>query len=186
MAIRPIARLGEPILRRVAEPVARDRFGTEWFRSLLADLVETMRAVSGAGLAAPQIFESVRVLVIEVTSNARYPTFPAIPLTVLVNPRLSPVPGSGSVAIYEGYLSVPGLRGRVVRPRAVELQALTELGEPISRTVVGVEAAILQHEIDHLDGRLFVDRVETSTLTFLDEFERHVPLEQRVIEPFTR
>lgn len=184
MAVRPIARLGEPLLRRASEPIAPERLTTPWFRSLVEDLVDTMRAASGAGLAAPQVFESVRACVIEVTQNERYPTFAPIPLTVLVNPYLVPIAGSGSIAIYEGCLSVPGLRGRVVRPRGVVLHALSAEGEPIERTVVGVEAAVLQHEVDHLDGRLFVDRADPTTLTFLDEYERNVAAEERVLDPF--
>jgi peptide deformylase len=183
MSIRPIARLGEPILRKVADPVAPERIGTPWFRQLVDDLVETMHAASGAGIAAPQIFESVAVCVLEVSKNDRYPTFPEIPLTVLVNPTLTELPGD-RIAIYEGCLSVPGLRGRVSRPNRVRLEALGPEGEPISRDVVGVEAAILQHEVDHLFGRLFVDRADPLTLTFLDEYERNIPREKRVIDPF--
>lgn len=184
VAIRPIARLGEPLLRRASEPIAPARLDTDWFRSLIRDMVETMHAASGAGLAAPQIFEPFRVCVIEVTKNDRYPSFPPIPLTVLVNPELEPVRGAGSVALYEGCLSVPGLRGRVVRPRAVHLKAWSDRGERMERTIIGVEAAILQHEVDHLDGKLFVDRADPATLTFMDEYERHVPLDERVRDPF--
>jgi peptide deformylase len=183
VAIRPIARLGEPVLRRVAEPLGPEHLRTSWFETLVSDLIDTMRASSGAGLAAPQVFESVRVVVIEVQRNDRYPTFPTIPLTVLVNPRVQPLPGTGCVAIYEGCLSVPGLRGRAVRPRQVSLSHLSPGGEAIERTVEGVEAAVLQHELDHLDGQLFVDLADPRTLTYLDEFERAVPLEQRVVDP---
>lgn len=183
MAVRRIARLGEPGLRRVASKIEAEQFGSAGLQALVNDLIETMRAVSGAGLAAPQIFENVAVCVIEVKKNTRYPMFPEIPLSVLVNPVLTPLPGHhGSIAIFEGCLSVPGLRGRVVRPRAVQLSALTPTGEPIERQVIGVEAAILQHEVDHLLGSLFVDKADPRSLTFLEEFEQFVPVEERVTE----
>jgi peptide deformylase len=183
VTVRPIARLGEPILRRVAEPVSRERLGTAWFRDLVEDLIDTMRAASGAGIAAPQIFQSVAICVIEVSKSERYPAFPDIPLTVLVNPKVTELEG-GRVAIYEGCLSVPGLRGRVARPRRVRLEAVGPDGSPVRREVEGVEAAILQHEVDHLFGRLFVDRADPLTMTFLDEYDRNVPEQARVIDPF--
>jgi peptide deformylase len=182
MTVRPIARLGEPILRRVAEPISAAEIGAPWFEDLVTDMVDTMRAASGAGLAAPQVFASVALCVLEVSKNPRYPTFPAIPLTVLVNPRFEPLRDTGRIAIYEGCLSVPGLRGRVSRPNRIRLTALGPKGERIDREVNGAEAAILQHEIDHLQGTLFVDRADPLTFTFLDEYERHVPLEARVLD----
>ncbi len=180
MAIRKIARLGHPVLRKVAQPIRVSDITAPKIRTLINDMIETMRDADGAGLAAPQVHESVRLCVLEVKQNPRYPTFPEVPLTILVNPVLTPVvvdptgPASDSwIELYEGCLSVPGLRGRVRRPSSVSLSALDASGQPIERTVRGVEAAILQHEIDHLDGMLFVDRADTRTLAFQREYERY-------------
>lgn len=178
--------MGEPVLRRQAAPIPESGFGSAALRSLVADMLDTMRDVGGAGLAAPQIFESVAVCVLEVRDNARYPAFPEIPLTVLVNPVVTPKTSgaededASGIAVYEGCLSVPGLRGRVVRPRRVSLAAFGLEGEPVVAEYEGVPAAVLQHEVDHLNGILFIDRVDGKTLTYLDEYERNVPERERI------
>jgi peptide deformylase len=166
--------MGEPILRQLARTLADGEFGSSSLDTLISDLIDTMRAADGAGLAAPQIFEPVSVCVLEVERNPRYPTFPRVPLTVLVNPVVEPIEGSGVIGLYEGCLSVPGLRGRVSRPDRVRLRARTPSGDTVDRVVEGVEAAIVQHEVDHLYGRLFVDHAESTTLTFLEEYQRYV------------
>lgn len=185
MAVRPIAKLGEPVLRQVAAKVEERSFGSGELGSLVTDLIDTMRAATGAGLAAPQIGVPLAVCVMEVKANSRYPSFPELPLTVLVNPVVTALSSDalqGSrIAIYEGCLSVPGLRGRVIRPARVQLSARSPEGEPIERTVEGVEAAILQHEVDHLFATVFVDRAEPKTLTFMDEYARYVPERERVV-----
>lgn len=193
MAIRKIARLGEPVLRQVAKPIAREHLSSAWFERLLADMVETMRDADGAGLAAPQVYESVQVCIIEVgrggKHNPRYPDVPDIPLRVLVNPQLTPLSSSydvlietESVSMYEGCLSVPGLRGRVTRPRSVRLRAQDRDGSPIDEVWNGPAASVLQHEVDHLHGCLFVDRAEPQTLCFLQEYERFVPAQDRIVD----
>lgn len=182
MSIRKIAQLGEPILRRVAEPFAKRELRSAEFQSLLDDLIETMRDADGAGLAAPQIYVSRQLCAIEVQANPRYPAFPQIPLTVLVNPRLTPLESAGTIAMYEGCLSVGGMRGRVTRPRSVRVQALRPDGDEIDEIWEGIAAAIVQHEVDHLQGHLYVDHVDPSTLCFLREYERHVPLEARIVD----
>lgn len=170
--------MGEPILRQVARSVGDAEFGSTSLQTLISDLIDTMHAADGAGLSAPQIFESVAVCVLEVERNPRYPAFPRVPLLVLVNPVVEPIDGSGLIQLYEGCLSVPGIRGRVPRPYRVRLRARTPTGDAIDRIVEGVEAAIVQHEVDHLYGRLFVDHAESTTLTFLEEYKRYVaPLE---------
>jgi peptide deformylase len=186
MAIRKIAQLGEPILRRPATPVPRDAIRSERIQLLIDDLIETMRDADGAGIAAPQVYEPLRLCVIEVNANPRYPAFPPIPLLVLVNPIVEAV-SSGtsaddSIVMYEGCLSVSGVRGQVRRPRHVRVQALDRAGEPIAFEWEGVPAAVVQHETDHLNGTLFVDRADPKTLTFLREYDRHVPLESRVVD----
>jgi peptide deformylase len=185
LAIRKIAQLGEPVLRRVAAEVRPEELATARVQTLIDDLIETMHDADGAGLAAPQVYESLRITVIEVKDNPRYPGVGPIPLTVLVNPVLSRAPLDGddsAIEMFEGCLSITGVRGRVRRPRRVEVTALGRNGEPLSFTWEGFNAAVVQHETDHLDGVLFVDRADPRSLTFLREFERHVPFEDRVVD----
>jgi peptide deformylase len=149
-----------------------------------------MRDADGAGLAAPQIYESVALVVIEVKANPRYPNVAPIPLTVLVNPKLTPVVASppdalrdeDSISVYEGCLSVSGVRGLVRRPRRVRVQALAADGSALDFVWEGFRAAVVQHETDHLHGTLFLDRADPRSLAFLREYERYVPAEQRVVD----
>ncbi len=145
-------------------------------------MIETMRDADGAGIAAPQVYESLRLCVIEVNANPRYPSFPAIPLLILVNPIVEAVDDSrgGTISMYEGCLSVSGVRGRVTRPRRVRVTALDQNAQPLAFEWQGIAAAVIQHETDHLDGTLFVDRADPRTLTFLREYERHVPPPERI------
>ncbi len=191
MAIRKIAQMGEPVLRRVARELTPAEVRSPATRALIEDLIETMHDADGAGLAAPQVYESVQLVVIEVRSNPRYPNVESIPLTVLANPKLTPLlsaPSDGklrdedSIWLYEGCLSVSGVRGRVQRPRRVRVQALDAEGEPVDQVWEGFRAAVVQHETDHLFGTLFVDRAEPRSLTFLREYERHVPLAERLVD----
>lgn len=191
MAIRKIAQMGEPVLRRVARELTPAEVRSPATRALIEDLIETMHDADGAGLAAPQVYESVQLVVIEVRSNPRYPNVESIPLTVLANPKLTPLlsaPSDGklrdedSIWLYEGCLSVSGVRGRVQRPRRVRVQALDAEGEPVDQVWEGFRAAVVQHETDHLFGTLFVDRAEPRTLTFLREYERHVSLAERLVD----
>ncbi|HEX2878396.1 MAG TPA: peptide deformylase, partial [Polyangiaceae bacterium] len=161
MALRKIARMGEPILRRVAAPVTGEQIGTPAFEQLIEDMIETMRDADGAGLAAPQVYESLQLCVIELRDNPRYPGQPIIPLTVLINPALEPLvanpedpANSDAIAVYEGCLSVPGVRGRVRRPRKVRVRGMDRVGNPFDQIWEGFHAAVVQHETDHLFGRL--------------------------------
>jgi peptide deformylase len=188
VAIRKIAQLGEPLLRERSSPVSLDELRGERLQSLIDDMIETMRDADGAGLAAPQIYEPFRLAVIEVNDNPRYPMLAPVPLTVLVNPIVTPEVPNGelapndSVEMFEGCLSVPGVRGRVRRPRRVRVTAHDRSGRALDFTWEGVRAAIVQHELDHLDGVLFVDRADPRSLTFLREYERHVPVERRILD----
>lgn len=176
------------MLRRRAEEVPPAEIASARIQSLIDDMIETMRDADGAGIAAPQVNESLRISVIEVTRNPRYPDFPGIPLTVLVNPLIEPLVGTApladrdSIVMYEGCLSVNGIRGRVRRPRKVRVRGLDREGRALDFTWEGVPAAVVQHETDHLDGVLFVDRAEPRSLTFLREYERYVPREQRLVD----
>jgi peptide deformylase len=190
MVVRKIAQLGEPVLRKRARELSPDELASPHIVTLIEDLIETMRDADGAGLAAPQVYESVALVVIEVRANPRYPNVEQIPLTVLVNPKLTPILGASgdslqdgdAIEVYEGCLSVTGLRGRVRRPRKVRVQALDRSGRPIDVVWEGFRAAVVQHETDHLLGTLFLDRADPSTLTFLREYERYVPPEKRVVD----
>ncbi len=182
MTILKIAQLGEPVLRERAREVLPEEIGSPELERLIDDMVETMRDADGAGLAAPQVYQSLRLCVIEVSDNPRYPGLPEQPLVVLINPILEPeleragVVGEGeAIEMYEGCLSVHGIRGRVRRPRKVRFRALDRQGRSIAGTWEGLAAAVIQHETDHLDGVLFVDKADPRTLCFLREFARHVP-----------
>ena len=177
MTVREIVQIGHPVLREEAAPVDPNELDDPETQRLIDDLIDTMRAANGAGLAANQIGEPRQICVIEVRpDNPRYPYKPAIPLTVLVNPVLELV-GEETFANYEGCLSVPNLRGIVDRAVEVRVRALDRSGAPIDRTVRGLSAGTFQHETDHLHGTLFVDRVrDTRTLCTWDEFRaRHEP-----------
>jgi peptide deformylase len=168
-----IARIGEPVLRQRAEPVSPAALATPELQRFIDDLIATMRDARGAGLAANQVFRPVRICVIEVADNPRYPYKPKIPLTVLVNPELEPI-SSETFSNYEGCLSVPDLRGRVTRAAELRVRALDRHGAPIDQIVRGISAGTFQHEVDHLDGRLFIDRVtDTTTLCTWEAFRAH-------------
>jgi peptide deformylase len=172
VSIRAVATIGHPILRRPAEPLSAEQLELPATQALIDDMVDTMRYHQGAGLAAPQVMEPVRVTVIEVKANRRYPYKPDIPLTILVNPEIEVLDGK-TFANNEGCLSVPGLRGVVHRHVAVGVRALDRHGRVIEREVKGLSAVTFQHEVDHLDGVLFVDRVDdTATFMTWEQFER--------------
>ena len=148
--------MGHPLLREVAASVSA--FGTRELRELVADMDDTMRALDGAGLAAPQIGVPLRVVIFEVRGNPRYPDAEDVPYTVLVNPVLEPL-GEEMEDGWEGCLSVPGLRGLVPRFRRLRYRGRDLDGNPIDRTVEGFHARVVQHEVDHLDGILYPMRI---------------------------
>jgi peptide deformylase len=156
MAIRPVLKMGDPLLREVAAPVTR--FGTEQLAALIRDMDDTMRALNGAGLAAPQIGVGLRVVIFEVQANPRYPEVTPVPYTVLINPMLTPLSDEMDDG-WEGCLSVPGLRGLVPRFRRLHYRGCDALGTPLDRTVQGFHARVVQHEVDHLDGILYPQRI---------------------------
>jgi peptide deformylase len=155
MAIRPVLKMGEPLLQSVAAPITR--FDAELL-ALVADMDDTMRALSGAGIAAPQIGVSVRVVIFELKDNPRYPHITPVPYTVLVNPLVTPLTAEQDEG-WEGCLSVPGMRGLVPRYRRLRYTGFDQYGAPLDRTVEGFHARVVQHEVDHLDGILFPQRV---------------------------
>ena len=156
MAIRPILRMGDPRLLAVSAPVRA--FGAPELLELIADMEDTMRAAHGAGLAAPQIGVSLRVVIFGGGTTARYPDADAVPYTVLVNPKLRALRG-GRASEWEGCLSVPGMRGLVPRYRRLRYRGFDPWGKPIDRTVSDFHARVVQHEVDHLDGVLYPTRI---------------------------
>ncbi|MEZ5558452.1 MAG: peptide deformylase [Pseudomonadales bacterium] len=176
MAVRDIIRMGHPTLRKVARPLTDAEIGSAATQTLVQDLTDTLRATGmGIGLAAPQIDEPVRVAVIEIPGGAsRYGEIPPLPLTVFINPEIE-VLNPAVAGYWEGCLSVPGLRGFVERPQHIRIRALGLDGAPLELTLQGFVATVFQHEFDHLDGRLYIDRIKDSTLLmFEEEFERYV------------
>ena len=157
MTVRDILKMGDARLLRLAEPV--QTFNTPELHALIADMQETMAAVNGAGLAAPQIGVNLQLVIFGSTSvNPRYPGRPLVPRTVLINPEITPL-GADEEEDWEGCLSVPGLRGVVPRWSRIRYTGFDEKGIPIDRTVDGFHARVVQHECDHLIGKLYPMRV---------------------------
>jgi peptide deformylase len=171
VTIRKIAAVGHPVLRQLAREVSPTELADPATQRLIDDLIDTMRDAHGAGIAAPQVHESVRIAVVEVDRNPRYPYKPPIPLTVLVNPVWEPV-GADTVVINEGCLSVP-LRGDLRRHVQIRVRWLDRDGRPHTEVKRGLTAGTFQHEIDHLDGTLVVDRIDSRTLSTWDQFDRY-------------
>ena len=173
MSVREIVTIGDPVLRRRGRDVTPDELATPEIQQLIDDLIETRRAANGAGLAAPQVGEGVRIAVVENEGdNPRYPYKPPIELRVLVNPTLEPA-DSEMVVINEGCLSVPGLRGDLERCVSVRARYLDREGREQEEVVRGLTAGTFQHEVDHLDGILFVDRADPRSLATWEQFDRH-------------
>ena len=161
MAIHPILKMGDPRLLRIAQPVPR--FDTPELHALVRDMQETMAHVNGAGLAAPQIGVDLQVVIFGSDErNPRYPDRPLVPRTVLVNPTITPL-GEDEESDWEGCLSVPGLRGVVPRWARIRYTGWDAFGDPIDRTVDGFHARVVQHECDHLIGKLYPMRVRDFT-----------------------
>ena len=156
MAIRPVLRMGDPVLLEVARPVVE--FDTPELHALIRDMEDTMQHMNGAGIAAPQIGVSLRVVIFGVGSNPRYPDAEQVPYTVLINPVLNPVKDEMEDG-WEGCLSVPGMRGVVPRYTRLHYTGFDQYGKPIDRLVSGFHARVVQHECDHLDGILYPMRI---------------------------
>ena len=173
MSLLKIATIGHPVLRERSRSIDKEELARPETQAFIDDLVETMRDARGAGLAANQVHRPVQICSIEVSDNPRYPYKPNIPLTILVNPVLEPI-GDELFGNYEGCLSVPDLRGEVFRHVEVRVRAWDREGSDLDFVVRGLSAGTFQHEVDHLFGKLFVDRVhDPTTLTTWKEFERH-------------
>jgi peptide deformylase len=173
MAILKVARLGHPVLRERARPVSAEELRSAEFQRLVEDMIETMREYDGAGLAANQVHTPRQVAVIEVQANPRYPDAPAIPLTVVVNPVVTPLTEETEEG-WEGCLSVPDMRGVVPRFTAVRLVCQDRDGQPVDLVAKDFFARVIQHETDHLQGVVYLDRMrDLSTLSHIAEWNRH-------------
>jgi len=168
--IRQIVQIGNPALREIAKAVEESEITSKEIQGLVDDLIETMRNANGAGLAANQIAVPYRICVIEVNKNPRYPYKPDIPLTVLINPKVTFLT-EDRINVYEGCLSVPNIRGRVNRCPEVRIEGFDRAGKSLNFVAKGISAGTFQHELDHLDGLVFTDRMDdASSLTTIDEF----------------
>ena len=168
--IRTIVQLGNPALRQVADPVDVNQIQSDEIQNLIDDLIETMRHANGAGLAATQIAIPLRICIIEVNKNPRYSYKPDIPLTVLINPKVTFLTEE-RINVYEGCLSVPNMRGKVDRCPEILIEGFNREGQSVSFISKGISAGTFQHELDHLDGLVFTDRMkDASSLTTIDEF----------------
>lgn len=170
MALLKIAVMGHPVLRKPAEPVPAKEIGTPAFQQFLADMAETMFEYDGRGLAAPQVHMSKQVVVMLWDFDKDTEPY----LVYLINPKIEPLTENKS-AYWEGCLSVPGLRGKVARPNRISVEALDEKGEKAKFIAEGFAATVVQHECDHLLGKLYVDRIEDMTqFAFNKEFSRYL------------
>jgi peptide deformylase len=173
MAILKVARLGHPILRKVAEPVSPEAIASPEIQRLIDDMLETMEEYDGAGLAAPQVHLSRRIVIYGVHANPRYPDAEDVPLTVLVNPKITPATTEMDED-WEGCLSLPDLRGQVPRYTRVHVEAYGRDAKRLRFSAEGFHARVVQHECDHLDGTVYLDRMRSmATLSFLPEFHRY-------------
>jgi peptide deformylase len=173
MTVLPIRTIGDPVLRTRARELTLGELRSDDVQQLIDDMIETMRDANGAGLAANQVGEPVRVFVAEVRpGNPRYPYKPAIPLTVAVNPQIEPLDDE-VFEVNEGCLSVPDLRGNLPRFVNLRVRYLDREGNPHEEVRRGLTAGTFQHELDHLDGVLFVDRADPTSLATWEQFELH-------------
>lgn len=173
MAILKVTRLGHPVLRRVAEPVPVETIQRSEFQQFIDDMIETMHEYDGVGLAAPQVHVSQQVAVLEVTKHPRYPDAPSVPLTVLINPQVTMLVEE-TVDGWEGCLSIPELRGVVPRVRELRVAALDRQSQPFEFVAKDFHARVIQHEYDHLQGKVYLDRMPSlATLTHLTEWQRY-------------
>lgn len=173
MAIRKIARLGHPVLRKKCREVTREEISSPEMRRLVKDMIETMHEYGGVGLAAPQVHENVKLAIIEYDDEQQAELGASQPLLVIWNARVK-VLDEATSGFWEGCLSVPGMRGYVERPSKIEVSYLDERGKPQTLVASGFLATVFQHELDHLDGVLYVDKIADKTkFAFGEEYARY-------------
>ena len=162
MTVRSILKMGEPLLLQEAALVPVEKINSPEIQNIIQDMLDTMKAANGAGLAAPQIGIPLQIVVFGFESNSRYPNEAPIPQTILINPTITPLENTQEDG-WEGCLSVPGLRGLVPRYTSIRYQGYDEKGEIIDRIVKGFHARVVQHECDHLAGKLYPTRIKDMT-----------------------
>ena len=184
MPVLKVAKLGNPILRQIAQPIDLRSLSllNGELQTLIDNMIDTMREEGGVGLAAPQVFQSLQLVVIECSSNDRYSKAPEIPLTVLVNPVIKHY-GKAKALGWEGCLSLKDLRGLVPRSKNITLEYFDREGKQITVNAEDFPAVVLQHEIDHLHGKVFLDRMtDLSQLAFIEEVEEYIA-NKETVEP---
>ena len=182
MSVLKVAKLGNPILRQIAEPIDLELLSSSdgELQLLIDNMIDTMREEDGVGLAAPQVFESLQLVVMECSSNDRYSEAPEIPLTVLVNPVIKHY-GEEKALGWEGCLSLKDLRGLVPRSKKITVEYFNREGQSITVDAEGFTAVVLQHEIDHLHGKVFLDMMtDLSQLAYIEEFEEYIANKEAV------
>ncbi|MFT5211184.1 MAG: peptide deformylase [Flavobacterium sp.] len=178
MTIRDIIRMGHPTLRKIAASYAPEKIGSKAFHSLIDDMKETLEASGGIGLAAPQMNVSVQIVIIDVPdSGTRYGITEALPFTIYINPKVQVIE-EASAGYWEGCLSIPGMMGFVERPQHIVVDYLSETGEKQSLELKGFLATVFQHELDHLQGRLYIDHIKDLSLFTYENEYREFHLEE--------
>ena len=173
MSILKVTRLGHPVLRQVTKNLTAKEIQAPALQKLIDDMIETMKEYDGVGLAADQVHETKQLCVLEVLDNPRYPNKSKVPLTVLINPKITPL-SEETEDDWEGCLSIPDLRGRVPRYKSIHIEALDRDGKPLDFVANDFHARVIQHEYDHLNGKVYLDRMkDLTTLAFLQEFGRY-------------
>ena len=169
-----IAQIGHPILRNKTKDIPINDIKSDNTKKIIEKMIKTMRKHNGAGLAANQIYEPIRICIIEVLDNPRYKHLNTIPLKILINPRVIIKKDTATFNSYEGCLSVPNLRGKVKRYNSINVTYYTMDAKKITENIKGLESIVYQHEIDHLDGYLFTDKVEdNSTLVTYENYQKY-------------
>ncbi len=172
MSILKVAALGNPVLRTVARELSPAQIASAALQKFIDDMIDTMKEYDGVGLAAVQVHEPLQIAVLEVADNPRYPDKPRVPLSVLINPRIAPL-SQEMEEDWEGCLSIFDLRGKVARYKRIQVRALDRQGRDLDFVASGFHARVIQHEWDHLDGKVFLDRMtDLSTLAYTREFTR--------------
>ena len=175
-----IAQIGHPILRNKTKDIPINEIKSENTQKIIEKMIKTMRKHNGAGLAANQIYEPIRICIIEVLDNPRYKHLNTIPLKVLINPKVIIKKDTATFNSYEGCLSVPNLRGKVKRYNTINVTYYTKDAKKITEDIKGLESIVYQHEIDHLDGYLFTDKVEdNSTLVTYENYQKYYEKEYK-------
>lgn len=173
MTLLQIIKMGNPILRKESQNVEKFQLNTDEYQRFIDDLIHTMRNANGAGIAAPQVGVLDRIFIMEMLDNPRYPNKESFPLLVAINPEITFL-DTEKTDSWEGCLSIPNIRGRLKRYKKILLKGLDRSGKPFEKKLEGFAAIVAQHELDHLNGKLLIDRMDSmETLTFQEEYDKY-------------